>query len=496
MTPLQPLEYVAETPVVAEAPSRRLLFVDMDGTLIASDLLWESLVLAVKNRPLDAFKFPGWLLRGRAHLKRELAQRVSIDVAGLPWQEEVIDFLREERAKGTKLILATASDGVLANQVADELNLFDDRLCNDGIHNLKGRAKLAAIESYCQAEGVTEFAYIGDARADMPIWSRARQVYAVAPNPALLRSLQSLDKPVQVFGKHRATWRPMLRALRPHQWVKNLLLVIPLILSHELLDVDKLIALLIAFGAFSACASAIYLINDLSDLGADRRHPTKSRRPFAAGTLPLIYGPCLVVGLLSLVFGLCLLLPPKFGGFLLLYLALNYLYTTWLKRKVMADVLLLAGLYTLRLLAGGAAVEVPLTEWLLAFSTFLFLSLAFVKRYSELSRLARSNGTEARGRGYRVSDLGLIQNLGSSSGYLAVLILALYINTPRVRDLYPNSAPLWLLCPLLLYWISRLWFCANRNQVEEDPVVFAIKDRVSLGVGSLVLLLLALAVWW
>jgi 4-hydroxybenzoate polyprenyltransferase len=268
------------------------------------------------------------------------------------------------------------------------------------------------------------------------------------------------------------------------------------LLAHELLALDRILALLVAFVAFSACASAIYVLNDLADLEADRRHPTKHRRSFASGALPLTYGPVLLCLLLLLAFGLSLtLLPREFAGLLAMYLALNLLYSSWLKRKVMADVLLLAGLHTLRLLAGGAAVTVAITEWLLAFSMFFFLSLAFAKRYAELSLVARANGTEARGRGYQVCDLSLLQTLGPISGYLAVLVLALYINSVHVHTLYSNPALLWLVCPLLLYWISRVWFCAVRGKLGDDPVIYAIKDRVSLGLGVFTLALLSLAAW-
>jgi phosphoserine phosphatase len=352
-------DFAPAMPADTPAPPAKVLFVDLDGTLVATDLLWESLLLAVKNRPLDVCKIPGWVMQGRAHLKRRLAERAPLDAGALPLREEVLEFLQEKRAAGWKLVLATASDRILADQIADELALFDDRLCTDGTNNLKGRAKLAAIEAYCRRHGMTEFAYIADARADLPIWEQAEEVYAVAPSRSLLRVLARLGKPTEVVGKRPPRLSPALKALRPHHWVKNLLLAVPLVLAHDLTSLNKVVGLLLAFVAFCACASSVYVLNDLLDLEADRHHPLKRHRPFASGALPLAWGPCLAAGLLVLAFGISLAaLPAAFTGLLALYLVLNGLYSGWFKRKVMLDVLMLAGLYALRVLAGGLAADV------------------------------------------------------------------------------------------------------------------------------------------
>jgi 4-hydroxybenzoate polyprenyltransferase len=265
------------------------------------------------------------------------------------------------------------------------------------------------------------------------------------------------------------------------------------VLAHEVMVGHKIVALVFAFIAFSACASCVYVCNDLLDLEADRRHPRKRNRPFASGTLPLAFGPFLVLGLLVVAFSVSLAgLPVLHAGLLCLYVVVNCLYSGWLKQKVMIDVLMLAGLYALRVLAGGIAVDIVVSEWLLAFSMFFFVSLAFAKRHSELSRLASSRRNEANGRGYLVSDISLIESIGPSSGYLAVLVLALYINGSEVKTQYANPAPLWLICPLLLYWIGRVWFLAKRGTLSEDPIVFAMKDWVSMAVGALAMMLLVL----
>jgi 4-hydroxybenzoate polyprenyltransferase len=398
----------------------------------------------------------------------------------------VLELVRQERARGATIVLATASDQGWARRIAAHLGLFDDVLASDGQSNLKGRSKLEAIENYCRERDLTSFAYVGDARADLPIWREAKQVYAVAPGRTLLSAIRSFSEPACLAGGARTPRRAALRAMRPQQWVKNLLVFVPLLLAHQIKDLERFWLGCLAFIAFSACASAVYVVNDLLDIEADRNHPHKKRRPFAAGDLPIQWGPILVVLLLAVAFGIAVAISGQFTGLLLLYMVMTTLYSVWLKTKVMADVLVLAGLYTLRIIAGGAAVDVPVSEWLMAFSMFLFTSLAFAKRYSELQRLAQEGGMEAKGRGYLVGDLGLVENLGPTSGYMAVVVLALYIKSgsEHMQHLYANVKYLWLICPLLLYWISRLWLLAKRGLLPEDPVVFALKDWVSLAVGA------------
>lgn len=280
-------------------------------------------------------------------------------------------------------------------------------------------------------------------------------------------------------------WRPMVSLMRPHQWTKNLLLLVPAILAHDL-TAGTLAAALAALVCFCACASAVYVINDRLDVDFDRAHPHKRHRPLAAGTIDLSLAPPIAALLAAVGFGLAtLVLPWGFLASLAIYVGASFAYSLWLKREPMADVLVLAGLYTTRLVAGGLATGVPLSEWLLAFSMFLFLSLALAKRHAELTRLAAESAISAEGRGYLVADRSLIGTLGPAAGYLTVLVLALYLNSDKVRTLYAHHLPLWLICPLLLYWISRLWLLANRGELNEDPVVFAITDRTSLIVASI-----------
>ena len=479
--------------------SQRVVFVDLDGTLIATDTLCEAILLSFRQCPASCWRAPWALLHGLAQFKRVLAELVTPDAEVLPYRQEVLEFLRSQKQKGAKLVLATATDQRWADAVAMHLDLFDDVLASDGKTNVKGEAKLAAIENYCRLHGFEEFAYVGDSSADVPIWRKADRVYVVQPTAALLRTVEGFCQPSRIFGGKAGRIGPIVRALRPQHWTKNLFLFVPLAMAHDVLNVEKVVAAVVAFVAFCASASAVYFLNDAQDLEVDRRHPEKCRRPLACGSLPIYYAPVLMVLLatVGLLLSVWTLQPWSFACLLVLYLLTNILYSVWLKRKTIIDVLLLAGLYTARILAGGFATDTPVSEWLIGFSLFFFTSLAFAKRYAELARLADEGRDAPGGRGYTVTDQSLIESMGSTSGYLSVLVLALYINGEAVKELYTFDWLLWLVCPLLLYWISRIWLKAKRRRLTEDPVVFALRDPASwiVGVMTVVLLILATGPW-
>lgn len=440
------------------------LCVDLDGTLVKSDMLLESLVAALKRSPLLVFALPFWLARGRAALKRELAQRATdIDVAVLPYDEAVLQRLREAKAQGRPVVLATAADATIAQRIADHLGLFDTVLASDGVKNLKRDAKARElVERY----GERGFDYVGEDRHDVPIWKHAREAIDVTrpSNPV----------------------RAVRRGVRAYQWAKNLLVFVPLLTAHKW-DAASLMANSLAFVAFCLVASAVYLANDLADLQDDRRHPTKRARALASGELPIAAGlvllPLLVVGAALIAWRL----PPVFAGLLVVYVVANLAYSLVLKRVAILDVFVLAGLYTLRLLAGAAAIDVPVSPWLLAFSLFLFLSLALAKRYVEVDAVLARDEEKVGGRGYHAGDGPLLSMLGTASGYLAVLVFALYVTSPQVAALYRSPALLGFAIPLLLYWISRVWLLAHRRTLHEDPLLFALHDRPSYVVGALVL---------
>ena len=452
------------------------LCVDLDGTLIRSDLLLESALALLRQNPLYAFALPLWLLRGKAQLKREIARRVELDASTLPYDERVLAFLRED-CNERRRILCTASDAQLAQAVADHVGVFDEVIASDGAHNLAGKNKREAL---CRRFGERGYDYAGNERRDVKVWQAARRAVVVGGDSGLARAAAEVCEVEREFPREGGSLRTWMKALRLHQWLKNLLVFLPLLAAHRLFDSAALLHASLAFLAFGLCASGVYVLNDLLDLDADRRHPRKRLRPFAAGTLPLQYG-LLAAPLLALGgFALALTLSPLFAAVLAGYYALTLAYSLRLKRIEMLDVVVLAALYTVRIIGGAAVIGGGgLSFWLLAFSMFLFLSLAMLKRYTELLSMQSNGKADASGRGYTVEDLPLIQSLGGASGYLSVLVLALYINSTASEALYRHPRVLWMLCPLLLYWISRVWVVAHRGRMHDDPVVFAVTDRVS-----------------
>ncbi|HEU5452631.1 MAG TPA: UbiA family prenyltransferase [Terriglobales bacterium] len=462
----------------AETP----LYVDLDGTLLASDALWELLLALLKAHPFLVLWLPIWLLRGKAHLKQQLAAHATLNAALLPYRAPVLEFLQQERRRGREVVLATASDRVVAEAVAHHLGLFSAVLASDGRVNLSGPAKLAAIRQHARGAA---FDYVGNSSADVPIWRESAGAILVQPSRRVERTASREAHAAAVLQPRPPATRALsnvLRSLRVHQWAKNVLLFVPLLLAHRVNDGARILHAFLAFVAFDVTASAVYIVNDLLDLDSDRQHPHKRSRPLAAGevaipTALMTAGFLLAIGALISATQL----PVVFSDLLLLYVLATSAYSLAWKRVPIVDVLVLTGLYTVRVLAGAAATSVPISPWFLAFSMFFFLSLAFVKRYSEL-RLPDEDGAEKhylKSRGYVVSDAELIRSVGPTSGYLAVLVLALYINNPDVQVLYSHPAALWLIGPLLLYWLTRVWLLAHRGELHGDPVVFALTDRIS-----------------
>jgi 4-hydroxybenzoate polyprenyltransferase len=425
-------------------------------------------------------------------MKQQLAARVTLDPASLPYHAEFLPWLRKQKSSGRKLVLATASDLKLAQLVADHVSLFDEVLASDGKTNLRSGNKLKLLTEKFGERG---FDYAGNSSADFAVWRGSHEAVVVNASPMVAKKAAACATINRVFAPEAGLSRSFLRSLRPHQWVKNLIIFIPAVAAHKLGDAPLLLRDAWAFAAFCLCASGVYVINDLVDLDSDRQHPNKRNRPFASGNLPLPFG--LVSGPLLLVAGVLLAaqLSWLFVEVTLAYVALTTAYSWWLKRVVLLDVFFLAGLYTMRLVAGSAATGIVNTSWLLMFSMFIFLSLALVKRYVELSDARETEGGKpvAAGRGYVARDLELVASLGTGSGFLAALVLALYVNNPQVTGLYAHPNVLLLVCPLLLYWISRVWLLAHRGEMHDDPVVFALKDKTSYVLGLLVCLILLLA---
>lgn len=456
------------------------LCVDLDGTLIPGDLLLESCIALLRQNPLYLLLMPCWLCRGKAYLKAQIARRARLNHAALPFHRELVAWLREQKRRGRPLWLCTAANHRLAQAVADHLNLFDGILASSDTHNLRGHEK---AHSLTQIFGDRAFDYCGNHRVDLAVWSVSRGGVVVNASKSLEARARAVTHVYKTFAPDGHAMHAIVKTLRPHQWVKNILLLVPLAAAHRLGEPEALGAALLAFLAFSLCASSVYVLNDMLDVEADRQHPGKSRRPFASGQLSLLAGVCLAPLLLVGASAAAWPLPWAFKSVLCAYYALTLAYSTVLKRLVVADVAVLAALYTIRIVAGAMAVGVPLSFWLLMLSLALFFSLALVKRYAELKVMQREGRLESAGRGYRLEDLAIVENLGTAAGYLSVAVLALYINSPAVEMLYRRPQIIWVLCMLLLYWISRVWVLAHRGMMHDDPVVFALKDKTSLAIG-------------
>ena len=453
------------------------LVIDLDGTLSRTDLLHESMAKLLSRQPLVLFAMPAWLARGKACFKQQVALLTQPDAATLPYEPALVEWIRAERARGRRIVLCTASDQRLAESVAAATGLFDEVFASDGQVNLgSGNKARLLVERY----GRHGFDYAGNARADLAVWADCRKAIVVGANRSLRAAAARVATIDREFGAPSSRFGAWRSELRIHHWPKNLLVFLPLLGAHAFTDWPALFAVTLAFLAFGMCASSVYIVNDLVDLESDRRHSRKRQRPFAAGTLPITQGLAVAAGLLLGAFAIALLgVNRGYAAWLAIYLVSTTSYSFWLKRKILVDSLVLAGLYTLRLLAGAAAAGLANGFWLLAFSMFLFLSLALVKRYSELRDTFHQGRSRTPGRDYRVEDLPLVEMLGIASGFSAVMVLALYINGDTVARLYPHQEIFWLTVPVLLYWVSRIWLKAHRGELEDDPVVFALTDGLS-----------------
>jgi 4-hydroxybenzoate polyprenyltransferase/phosphoserine phosphatase len=483
----------AATPSASAQAARELpLCVDLDGTLVRGDTLHEQFLRALLRRPLAALAVLFALARGKAALKRRLSEISPPAAERLLYQPDLLEYLRREKQRGRTLVLATAADAHVAEAVAAHLDIFDRVNGSDGVSNLKGAAKAERLVALYGRDG---FAYAGNSRADVTVWRQAGEVILVNVPPALDAQMSSAGKVSHRFGAPKAPsrLRSLIRAARVYQWVKNALVFVPMLLGHAMFRPGVLRASLLVFVAFSVTASAVYIINDLFDLDADRAHPRKRRRPFASGDLPLTYG---LLGPVLLVSGpLLAWAAVSFQTFLMLlvYIAVTSGYSSYLKKRPLVDVFTLAGLYSIRVLAGGVGARVHMSIWLLGFSLFVFLSLAFLKRTAELRAARGDNGKADVGRGYRLADAELLQIMGVASAFTATMVLSLYLASDTARAQYLAPTWLWLVVPLQLFAVCRLWLSAARGYMTDDPIVYALKDRVCWLVFACVAVVFVLA---
>ena len=469
----------------AKMTSQQLpLVVDLDGTLLVTDSLWESVTSMISRQPQRCLELPLFLLKGRAAFKSAVAPYALNHVAEWPYNEAVLEVIREAKREGREVCLATAAHKDIAGKVADHLGLFDCVLATEYegtedhvvSNNLKGEKKAEAL---CARYGEKGFDYIGDSSADLAVWSRARKAIIVGRNRIIASQLEEQGIPVSFLSAPVATARTYVKALRVHQWVKNILVFLPLLLAHRF-SLEDFGAVLLGFICFCATASSVYLLNDLLDLAADRRHPTKRRRPFAAGLIPLWQGVPLAAGGLCGAALLCLFLPTLFALTLLSYFIVTCAYSFYIKQTLLLDIVVLSGLYLLRIVAGAMALEISLSNWLIGFAFFFFLGLALIKRGVEARGLhGKDDNDSMKRRAYRGTDKVILEMMAVCSAFCSVLVFSLYIDSLQAASLYSRPFLLWLLCPLLVYWYGRILLMTHRGEMYDDPVEFVGKDKIS-----------------
>ncbi len=459
--------------------AKSTIIVDLDGTLIKTDCLYESFLLLIKKNPFYIFLVILWLFQGKAKLKYEIAKRVDLNVSLLPLNEKVIQFIK--RFDGKK-ILATASNEKYAQAIAKNLNIFDDVLASSESFNLLGTNKAKVI----QERYGNNYIYLGDSRHDIPLWQASNHAYVVNPSSSLIHKIKSKVQNIEIIQDEAPSKSKSFKALRPHQWAKNILLFAPLLAAHRYNEIDLLISTLIAFISFSLCASSVYILNDLTDLEDDRAHARKRNRPFASGALSLKYGIRLIPILLAISISIALQLGTAFLATLAIYYCITLAYSLFLKRIAIADTVTLSALYIIRMIAGAAVAAIPLSFWFLAFGIFLFYSLAVLKRYIEV---VNSQATISN-RGYLQADEKLLPIFGISSSYISILILMLYLHHISPMNIVEHPLLMLGLCFILLFWYTRLWSLAQRDQLHDDPVIFVLKDPTSIVLGLISLIFL------
>jgi len=452
-----------------------VLIVDLDGTLIKTDMLHESFWSSVKRNPYTAFLALISLVYGKAALKDRLSATSDVDVTTLPYNQSVIKYIEEHRLEGGKSVLITGSSQAYADKVSGYLKLFDEAYGTRDGNNLTGKAKRDFIHDFL---GFKSFSYIGNSKDDLHVWQHANKIITVNTSKRIRKKAEGIGKPSEHLLTDDVSAISYLKLMRTYQWLKNMLIFLPILAAHQL-DRDSIIAGLLGFFSFSLVASSVYVFNDLLDLGHDRSHPRKRFRPLAAGDLSIANALLLMPVLLLFGFGIGAVLGFSFVLVLALYLILTTLYSFTFKTIAVLDIVLLGALYSLRVFAGGVGSDIKLSFWLIAFSTLFFLALAAVKRQAELIDTLQRGADHLAGRGYKTSDLPIINMVGLVSGFAAVQVLALYVNSEKVQELYKTPEALWGVCCILLYWVIRIVFVTNRGLMTDDPILFTVKDKVS-----------------
>lgn len=466
------------------------LIVDLDGSLLRGDSLHEGVAASLSRPGVLLGAARALATNGRAALKRYLADRADVDADLLPVNRAVLDFVRAEHESGRKIYLATGADSSLASAIARRFPEFDGSFGSDGTTNLTSENKLELLVAQFGAKG---FDYVGNSTKDIAVWREANRAYLVAPGgsgSAVPRWARGIEFAGVLHEEGKSAWRVWLKELRVHQSLKNLLLFLPLLAAHDFGNARSVLLLIAGFIAFTFMASSVYLLNDLLDLRSDRMHARKSQRPLAAGLiLPLhALGVSALLAVVALAAALAIGIP--FFVVLVGYAVLTCLYSFWLKRVTLVDVVVLAMLYMVRILAGAVISGISLSFWFTGVALFLFVSLALVKRYTELSRPVAPDAHHALpGRGYVRSDAAVVLPLGIGAGMAVLLLMAIYLQSDAVARLYPSGVFLWLVIPAMFYWIANIWIQAGRGAMHDDPIIFALRNPASLIAAAIIALL-------
>ncbi len=453
------------------------LVIDLDGTLVLTDTLQESIALFLKKNPLlNIFLLLRWFLMGKAKFKELISKQVELEVETLPYNQYFLDFLKEESKKGRKLILCTGAHETIAKNVARYLNIFDEVFSTSSATNLSGENKLNCLT---KRFGKEDFIYAGNSHDDIIIWRKAKEIIAVNASNTVLKKLRKIKKTFINFEKKKPSLLTWVKLFRIHQWSKNILIFFPLIAAQQYFNLENMLLLTLAFIIFGICASSTYLINDVFDIKNDRLHHNKRYRPFAAGNIPISFS---LIALLILPCAILLasLISKNFMFLMMLYILITFCYSFYFKSIPIVDCLVLASLYTIRVVGGAIVLSSSLSFWLLAFSAMFFFSLSLLKRYAEISRLVELGKKSLFGRGYELEDMHLILNMGISSGYGSIIIMMLYLNSPEIIKLHNYNEFAWLTIPVLLFWMSYIWLQAHRNKIADDPVIFSMRDLKSI----------------
>ncbi len=450
----------------------RPLICELDGTLLKTDLRSERLMRKAKH------------ILKRVISSDTDSKQTQLDNnatnTSLPINEEIFEFLQARRSAGQSLVLRSDEDSEHVTSLLGDKYIFEEVISHNNAELLKSK--------------FGEFDYLGTERTPLSTWQAATNCFTVETGSKTPEKLKQNNlKLSQQFSVSRGDAKSIFKSLRVYQWLKNLLVFVPIITSQQLNNTAALKSSIIMFFCFSMVASFGYIVNDLLDLQSDRSHPVKRTRPFASGALSVGHGVFIGIVLLALAGIGGLFLPVEANLALGIYLMLTVLYSLYLKTKLMIDVVALGGLFTLRVIGGAAAIESELSFYLLSFSIFIFSSLAMVKRFAELDNLQKRNKLAARGRGYQVGDIESVRIIGISLGYMSVFIMGQYINSPLVTQYYNHPKFIWLLFPLLTFWLGRLWILASRGEVNEDPLIFTIKDTTSLLVVAVSVIILIAA---